>query len=92
MFKYIKLTISAPNFSVLRTFTLLRSNPLIGDNLKNIKNSCPAVPKFALIKRFIGAASNSISHKILIKAELEEDLRNYYTKDRNNIDNFLKSR
>tara|TARA_Y100000310_G_scaffold267681_1_gene279764 strand:+ start:3815 stop:3928 length:114 start_codon:yes stop_codon:yes gene_type:complete len=28
-----------------------------------------------LIKRFIGIASNTIAHKILIKAELEEDIR-----------------
>lgn len=34
-----------------------------------------------LIKKFIGVASNVITHKVLIKAELEEDLRNYYTKE-----------
>ena len=46
-----------------------------------------------LIKRFIGVASNIIAHKILIKAELEEDLRNYYTKEiERDIDIALKYR
>ena len=46
-----------------------------------------------LIKRFIGVASNIIAHKVLIKAELEEDLRNYYTKEiERDIDIALKYR
>ena len=46
-----------------------------------------------LIKRFIGVASNIIAHKILIKAELEEDLRNYYAKEiERDIDIALKYR
>ena len=34
-----------------------------------------------LIKRFIGVASNTIAHKILLKAELEEDIRKHYVKE-----------
>ena len=34
-----------------------------------------------LIKRFTGIASNIITHKILVKAELEEDARNHYLKE-----------
>ena len=34
-----------------------------------------------LIKRFIGIASNIIVHRILIKSELEDDLRGYYSKE-----------
>ena len=34
-----------------------------------------------LIKRFIGIASNIITHKVLIKAKIEEDLRKYYAKE-----------
>jgi len=34
-----------------------------------------------LIKRFIGIASNTVVHKILIKTELEEDARKYYAKE-----------
>lgn len=34
-----------------------------------------------LIKRFIGVASNIITHRALIKAELEENLRDYYAKE-----------
>ncbi|HLC96623.1 MAG TPA: hypothetical protein VJH97_04835 [Candidatus Nanoarchaeia archaeon] len=30
------------------------------------------------IKRFIGVASNTITHKILVKSELKEELRVYY--------------
>jgi len=46
-----------------------------------------------LIKRFIGVASNIIAHKVLIKAELEEDLRKYYTKEiERDIDIALKYR
>ena len=46
-----------------------------------------------IIKRFIGIASNIIAHKILIKAELEEDLRNYYNKEiERDIDIALKYR
>ena len=46
-----------------------------------------------LIKRFIGVASNIIAHKVLIKAELEEDLRNYYAKEiERDIDIALKYR
>src|SRR3989344_105066 len=46
-----------------------------------------------LIKRFIGVASNIIAHKVLIKAELEEDLRKYYAKEiERDIDIALKYR
>ena len=46
-----------------------------------------------LIKRFIGVASNIIAHKVLIKAELEEELRKYYTKEiERDIDIALKYR
>jgi|SRR3989344_9159590 len=46
-----------------------------------------------LIKRFIGVASNIITHKILVKAELEKDLRNYYTKEiERDVDIALKYR
>ena len=46
-----------------------------------------------LIKRFVGVASNIIAHKILIKAELEEDLREYYNKEiKRDIDIALKYR
>ncbi len=46
-----------------------------------------------IIKRFIGVASNIITHKVLIKAELEKDLRNYYTKEiERDIDIALKYR
>lgn len=34
-----------------------------------------------LVKRFVGIASNIIIHKILVKTELENDLRDYYTKE-----------
>ena len=34
-----------------------------------------------LIKRFVGVASNIIVHKILVKTELENDLRMYYSKE-----------
>jgi len=34
-----------------------------------------------LIKRFVGVASNTIVHKILVKTELEEEIRQYYTKE-----------
>ena len=46
-----------------------------------------------LIKRFIGVARNIIAHKVLIKAELEKDLREYYTKEiERDIDIALKYR
>ena len=46
-----------------------------------------------IIKRFIGIASNIIAHKVLIKAELEKDLREYYTKEiERDIDIALKYR
>ena len=46
-----------------------------------------------LIKRFIGVASNIIAHKVLIKTELEENLREYYTKEiKRDIDIALKYR
>lgn len=46
-----------------------------------------------IIKRFIGVAGNIITHKVLIKAELEKDLRNYYTKEiERDIDIALKYR
>ncbi|MBI2558495.1 hypothetical protein HYW20_04185 [Candidatus Woesearchaeota archaeon] len=46
-----------------------------------------------IIKRFIGVASNIITHKVLIKTELEKDLRNYYTKEmERDIDIALKYR
>ena len=46
-----------------------------------------------LIKKFIGVAGNIITHKILVKAELEEDLRNYYAKEiERDIDIALKYR
>ena len=34
-----------------------------------------------MIKRFMGIASNAITHRILIKTELEEDIRKHYTKE-----------
>src|SRR3989338_2721577 len=46
-----------------------------------------------LIKRFIGVASNIIAHKVLIKTELEENLREYYAKEiKRDIDIALKYR
>lgn len=46
-----------------------------------------------LIKRFIGVASNIITHKVLVKAEIEEDLREYYSKEiRRDVDIALKYR
>ena len=45
------------------------------------------------IKRFIGVASNIIAHKLLIKAELEEESRKYYSKEiERDIDIALKYR
>jgi hypothetical protein len=37
--------------------------------------------KADIIKRFVGVASNTITHKILIKSELEEDIRKHYSKE-----------
>ncbi|MFH1053440.1 MAG: hypothetical protein V1740_03415 [Candidatus Woesearchaeota archaeon] len=37
--------------------------------------------KAETIKKFIGIASNKIVYRILIRTELEEDLRKYYTKE-----------
>lgn len=34
-----------------------------------------------LVKRFVGIASNVIVHKILVKTELENDLRRHYAKE-----------
>jgi len=46
-----------------------------------------------LIKRFIGIASNNITHRILLRTELEEDLRKYYNKEiERDIDIALKYR
>lgn len=46
-----------------------------------------------LIKRFVGIASNIITYKILIKAELKEDTRNHYIKEvERDIDIALKYR
>ena len=46
-----------------------------------------------LIKRFIGIASNTITHKILLKTELEEDIRKHYTNEvERDIDIALKYR
>lgn len=46
-----------------------------------------------IIKRFIGIASNIVTHKVLIKTELEDDTRKYYVKEiERDIDIALKYR
>ena len=46
-----------------------------------------------LIKKFIGIASNTITHRILLRTELEEDIRKYYNKEiERDIDIALKYR
>lgn len=46
-----------------------------------------------LIKRFIGVATNTITHRILLRAELEEDIRKHYTKEiERDVDISLKYR
>jgi hypothetical protein len=34
-----------------------------------------------LIKRFIGVASNTITHRMLLKSEIDADLREYYNNE-----------